>query len=196
MNGLLISGGLDSAAMAWWKKPELCFFVNYGQKPAIGERNASKIISDSIDAKFIEINIDCKSLGSGTLAGKLSLSESPSEEWWPFRNQLLATLVGAKALELGVKKLLFGAVKTDHFHRDGSPDFFLQLNNLFNMQEGEITVEAPGVKTSCEDLIILSKIPYDLLLLTHSCHKNNFACGTCGGCVKHYAVLRMLGIKY
>ncbi|RUW76172.1 7-cyano-7-deazaguanine synthase, partial [Mesorhizobium sp. M1E.F.Ca.ET.063.01.1.1] len=32
MRMLLFSGGLDSSALAWWLRPELCVTINYGQR--------------------------------------------------------------------------------------------------------------------------------------------------------------------
>jgi len=34
MRAILLSGGIDSAALACWQKPDLAININYGQKPA------------------------------------------------------------------------------------------------------------------------------------------------------------------
>jgi 7-cyano-7-deazaguanine synthase len=196
MTALLLSGGLDSAAIAWWKKPKFSFFVNYGQTPFIGEQRAAHLIAKSIKSKFIEINIDCRSIGSGSLAASAPVNEAPSKEWWPFRNQLLLTLAAPVALRVGAKEILMGSVKTDSFHKDGTLEFFERMNELLRMQEGNISVLAPAIEMKCEEIIRLSGIPPELISGTHSCHVSDYACGLCEGCIKHFAVLRILGIEY
>lgn len=35
--GLLLSGGMDSLTLAWWKRPDIAFTLNYGQLAAQAE---------------------------------------------------------------------------------------------------------------------------------------------------------------
>jgi len=196
VTALLLSGGLDSAAIAWWKKPKFSFFIDYGQTPSVGERRAARLIAESVNSEFIEISVDCKGLGSGSLAASAPVKEAPSKEWWPFRNQLLLTLAAPTALRVGAKELLVGSVQTDGFHKDGTLEFYEQMAKLLQMQEGNISVSAPAIKMKCEDVIRISGIPKDLISSTHSCHVSDYACGLCEGCIKHFAVLRILGVEY
>ncbi|AGH94321.1 7-cyano-7-deazaguanine synthase [Pseudobdellovibrio exovorus] len=193
---VVLSGGIDSSAIAWWKKPDVAIFINYGQTPADAEESCARNVADRIGAEFSKISIDCKSIGSGSLASRDALSIAPAKEWWPFRNQLLITMAAARAVELGVKKLYFGSVSTDKFHADGRPLFFQQISSLLQSQEGELIVDTPAIELRTEELVKISEIPKDLLLITHSCHISNFPCGVCEGCIKHLAVLRILGIEY
>ena len=69
----------------------------------------------------------------------------------PSENQLLLTLSAMAAVQDGVSRLLFGAVKTDSFHQDGSAAFFGQIGRLVALQEGGISIEAPALAmTSAE----------------------------------------------
>ena len=34
MIGLLLSGGMDSISIAWWKRPDVAISVDYGQRAA------------------------------------------------------------------------------------------------------------------------------------------------------------------
>lgn len=43
MRALLLSGGLDSTAIAAWQRPDVCVTVDYGQRPARGELAASTL---------------------------------------------------------------------------------------------------------------------------------------------------------
>lgn len=192
---LLLSGGMDSVALAYWKRPETAFTVDYGQLSAEREIQASAVICRSLNIKHEIVKADCRNLGSGDLAGKPRSPKAPESEWWPFRNQLLLTLTGMRAITLEITHLLFGSVKTDSFHADGTLQFFEQANSLFQMQEGSLTVEVPAIHLTTAELIKVSEIPRSLLAWTHSCHVANFACGHCRGCSKHIFVLKELGYE-
>jgi 7-cyano-7-deazaguanine synthase len=187
-NAILLSGGIDSAALAYWKKPDIAFNINYGQKPAQAERRASIAIAKELGLKLEYIDIDCSSLGSGDLSNNETLEIGPVSEWWPFRNQLLITLGVMKAISLEVTELMIGAVKTDNKHKDGTDKFFHNINRLIEFQEGGIIVCAPAIKLTTNELIIKSKIDTSILGWTHSCHVSDYPCGICNGCKKHLFV--------
>ena len=191
--GILLSGGIDSISLAWWKKPQVAYTVDYGQRSANGEMRAAGAVCSTMDIVHRIIYVDCSSLGSGDLAGREPNLFAPSPEWWPFRNQLLLTLAAMAAVQDGVSKLLFGAVKTDSFHQDGSSDFFSQIDRLVSIQEGGIIIEAPALGMTSSELVETSGIEASVLSWAHSCHKSDFACGNCRGCEKHRLVMRELG---
>ncbi|WP_256010222.1 7-cyano-7-deazaguanine synthase [Desertivirga xinjiangensis] len=43
--GILLSGGLDSVSLAYWKRPALAISINYGQAAAKKELEVSGIIA-------------------------------------------------------------------------------------------------------------------------------------------------------
>lgn len=190
--GILLSGGMDSIALAYWKRPDIAFIIDYGQLSVNGEIRAANAVAKRLEIDVELIKVDCRELGSGDLAGKSHLAEAPATEWWPFRNQLLLTMAGMKAVSLGVKRLLFGSVKTDSFHKDGSAEFFKIINNLFVFQEGSIEVLAPAIKLSTTELVRTSEIPRSMLAWAHSCHVSDYACGYCRGCSKYTFVMEEL----
>lgn len=189
---LLLSGGMDSIAVAFWKRPEVTFTVNYGQLSAGGEIDAAKAVSESLGIVHEVIVVDCRGLGSGDLSGKAPIPSAPTSDWWPFRNQLLITLVAMRAIALAVDTLLFGTVKTDRIHRDGSPEFLERLDSLLSIQEGRLRVTAPAINLTTVELIRASGVPRSLLAWAHSCHMSDFACGGCLGCSKYQAVIEQL----
>jgi 7-cyano-7-deazaguanine synthase len=189
---LLLSGGMDSIAVAFWKKPDFAFTVDYGQLSSEGEIDAARAVSESLSIPHEIITVDCRSLGSGDLSGKEPIPSAPATDWWPFRNQLLVTLVGMRAVSLGVDTLLFGTVKTDRIHSDGSPEFFEKLDSLLSLQEGRLRILAPAIDLTTLELIRLSSVPRSLLAWAHSCHVSDFACGGCLGCSKYQAVIEEL----
>jgi 7-cyano-7-deazaguanine synthase len=191
---ILLSGGIDSTSLAFWCHPDYAFTVNYGQLPVNGEIRAAEKIAHELKIKHEVINIDsCKYLGSGDLVGLKEIPIAPVSEWWPYRNQLLITIVAMKAVSYGIDELIFGSVKTDNVHIDGSLEFFLAIDKLLSIQEGNIRVRTPAINLSSIELVNTSKIEPSLLFWTHSCHKNDYACGNCRGCYKHSYVLSELG---
>lgn len=185
MRALLLSGGLDSTALAVSEKPDLAININYGQLPAKAEREAAEKISKELGIRLLTIDIDCSSLGSGDLIGQKSLDIAEESDWWPYRNQLLITLAATKALTAGCSELLIGAVSQDQYHADGTQEFINKISDLTSYQEGGLTVTAPAIHLTAVELIQKSNVSEKLLAMTHSCHKANLPCFECRGCHKH-----------
>jgi 7-cyano-7-deazaguanine synthase len=193
MIALLLSGGMDSISIAWWKRPDIALFVDYGQKPAAAEEEASRAACNAIGLSYEVVRADCSALGSGNMSGLPALDVAPVPEWWPFRNQLILTLAGAAALKLDAKHLLIGTLSTDAEHADGRGDFIEAISNLMALQEGGLTVSAPAIGMTALELARTSGVPQSVLSWAHSCHTGNLACGQCRGCLKHYATWKALG---
>ena len=190
---LLLSGGMDSLAIAWWKRPQLAITIDYGQKAAEAEILASKTICGQLGIEHSIIQVDCSSLGSGDMANTSPDSVAPTTDWWPYRNQLLVTLAAMCAISKGVGTLLIGTVSSDESHLDGTLDFIKRLDDLVSYQEGGLRIEAPAIGVSTPELIRMSGVPSEFLAWAHSCHKADVACGHCRGCHKYFDVLRELG---
>lgn len=191
--GLLLSGGMDSLTLAWWKRPDIAFTLNYGQLAAQAEIEASRTICQQLDIPHYVIEIDCRQLGSGDMAGTQADNLAPASDWWPYRNQMLVTLAAMKAISFGVTHLWLGTVKSDGFHKDGSPEFMAAISYLLSLQEGGMVVEAPAIELSTAELVRQSGIPAGLLAWAHSCHKSHLACGNCRGCNKYMEVFLEVG---
>lgn len=190
---LLLSGGMDSAALAWWKRPALVINVDYGQRPAAAERQAARMVSQELGIPLETVQIDLSSLGSGTLLGTPALPGAPTPEWWPYRNQLLLTFAAAVALRYpGIDTIWIGSVREDQINGDGSPEFRQAISALMKLQEGGIGVDAPAAHLSASELVEVSGVPADVLGWTHSCFLSNEPCLECRGCAKHLSVLDAL----
>lgn len=191
--GILLSGGIDSIALAYWKRPDVAYTVDYGQKSAQGELRASRFVAKELSIDHFNISVDCRALGSGDLAGSTPSAIAPVPEWWPFRNQLLVTIAAMKAVQDGVGILMVGSVKTDSSHLDGTKEFYTKLDDLVRFQEGGVIVQAPAIDLTSAELVKKSGLPDTLLGWAHSCHTANYACGVCRGCNKHREVMQELG---
>lgn len=189
----MLSGGMDSLSLAWWKKPDIAFTIDYGQLAAEAEITAAKAITNELEIPHHVIYLDCRTLGSGDMAGSKPSEKAPASDWWPYRNQLITTLTAMKAIGLGVTHLWFGTVNSDENHIDGTQDFFDAMNALMILQEGNIIIESPAIKLSTSELIKLSGIPASKLAWAHSCHKANVPCGDCRGCNKYFQVYEEVG---
>lgn len=192
---LLLSGGMDSLSLAWWKRPDLAITLNYGQLAAKAEIAASQAICDRLKIPHQVLEIDCRSLGSGDMAGSSADGLAPASDWWPYRNQMLVTLAAMKAISFGVTHLWLGTVKSDGFHRDGTPEFMSAISELMSLQEGGVIVEAPAIGFTTAELIRISEIPPDSLAWAHSCHKADVPCGNCRGCNKYFEVFEEVGYE-
>lgn len=184
---------MDSLSLAWWKRPNIAFTFDYGQLAAEAEIAASKAICKRLGIRHYVDRIDCKSFGSGDMAGTEANKLAPATDWWPFRNQLLITLAAMRAINLDVTSLWLGAVKSDSCHGDGTTAFVDAMKCLTACQEGGLQIEAPAIELSTPDLVRTSGIPPGVLAWAHSCHTANVACGSCRGCNKYFEVFAELG---
>jgi 7-cyano-7-deazaguanine synthase len=190
---LLLSGGMDSIALAWAIRPELSLTIDYGQLAATGEIRAAKAVCAALGLDHRVLKIDCSGIGSGDMAGTPPSEIAPVSEWWPFRNQLLITVGAALAVKESLDAVIIGTVCNDASHADGRPDFFRVLDELLRLQEGHITLEVPSIGETTVELCRRASIPHSVLGWAHSCHVSSFACGICRGCCKHRECMRELG---
>ena len=189
MSLLLLSGGTDSACLAKVLRPALCLTVDYGQKIAKAEIESSRNICNRLKLKHEIVRFNLRSFATGTMAGKKQSHSGAVPEWWPFRNQLLATVGAMVAFKHQLNEVIIGTVKSDRRHKDGSLTFLRQIDRLVRQQEGAIRLLAPASKLSAEELVSIAEPSLDLLGLTFSCHRSNLPCGQCRGCRKNEAVV-------
>ncbi|NKJ07953.1 MULTISPECIES: 7-cyano-7-deazaguanine synthase [unclassified Rhizobium] len=192
---LLLSGGMDSTCLAYWRKPDLAITIDYGHKAAAGEIRAATAVCQTLGIDHKIIHCDLSALGSGDLAGAEANPHAPASEWWPYRNQMLVTIAAMECIKHKIDVLEIGALRTDGFHADGRKEFVEALSALLSMQEGGLRLEAPAAAYSAEELVEVSEITMDVLAWSHSCHKSDYACGYCRGCEKHYITMKAIGVE-
>lgn len=195
LKAILLSGGMDSVALAYWLRPEIAITIDYGQIAAEAECGAASMVSESLGMTHRVIRLDTRLIGQGEMAGKPKLSVSPTPEWWPYRNQLLITLALTSLVDSNVSELMLGTVAQDTAHCDCSVAFYSAMNQLVSAQEGPVLVSAPARHLTTAELIKISGIPVNILAWAHSCHLSNLACGDCRGCFKHQNTYQELGLE-
>lgn len=183
---------MDSIALAYWKRPEVAITIDYGQRAASTELAVAAEVARVLEMRHETIRIDCTSLGSGDMAGSAALAAAPVTEWWPFRNQMLLTFAGMRAVAMGVTEIMTGSVASDKTHADGRAEFYTAADSLMSMQEGDIRVLVPAIGMTTVELIRTSGVPREILAWAHSCHTGPLACGDCRGCHKHFQVTEQL----
>lgn len=194
MKLLLLSGGLDSTAVAALARPDHCLTINYGQLAAEAEARAAAQVARELGLPHTLIAVPAGEVGSGLMSDADASSAGLSgaaPEWWPFRNQLLLTLAAAWGVTRGFQALQIGSVAGDgDRHQDGTEEFRERFSALVRMQEGGMHVEAPAATFSTVELIQRARVPERVLAWTHSCHRANLPCAQCPGCIKRAEVLR------
>lgn len=215
---LLLSGGIDSAALAHWVRPAAALYMNYGQRPADSEERAAAAVANALGIPIDILRIDLSALGAGLLlreeaavgsareqAASTPASRadavSPSPEWWPMRNQLMCSLAAAWALSprapsnTSIRKVLTATVAGDGSrHVDGTTAFYEAMDAVTAMQEGNIRVLAPAAGLSAAELVRASGVTENVLGWTHSCHRGVVPCAACPGCWKRSDVLVEVGM--
>jgi 7-cyano-7-deazaguanine synthase len=184
---LLLSGGIESTALAFWLRPSLCITVDYGQVTATAEVEASQAVASALKLEHITLAAKANFLSVGLLSGSRGTGED-GEEFWPFRNQLVATIAGMAIFERNLKILVFGTVAHDRRFADGTQRFFKVLNSLMGLQPGNIEIQTPAIGLTTEQLLLRSKLPHRIFGLTFSCHRGTIPCGDCPGCRKHISI--------
>lgn len=191
---LLLSGGIDSCALAYWLRPKVALTIDYGQKAANAEIAAATVIARSLDIEHIVIRTDLREIGAGVMSGSQQLDLSPTPEWWPFRNQLLVTIAAAIGVKHDCFNVIIGTVQSDSLHADGQAPFIEVLDRLLHLQEGHLRLLAPAAIYFQKDLIRVSGVSPRLLSVCHSCHISNIPCGKCRGCKKALEARLAVGI--
>ena len=180
---MLLSGGLDSAAVAAIEGPTRALFIDYGQVPAEAEWAAAQAVARHLALDVERLCVDVSSVGSGHLADTPPMPGAPTPEWFPFRNQFLVTIAAAHAAKHGLGAVLLGVVAGDgDRHSDGTARFVSTLDLLVRDQEGHVRVLAPQITAPARELLVRSNLPQEVLRQTHSCHASNDPCGECPGC--------------
>jgi 7-cyano-7-deazaguanine synthase len=90
---------------------------------------------------------------------------------------------------------MLGSVRSDAIHGDGKEEFFAAMRSALACQEGALRLSTPAISMTSQEVVSTSGIPLDSLLLTHSCHTGDLACGSCRGCHRRFTTFQALGLE-
>jgi 7-cyano-7-deazaguanine synthase len=188
---LLLSGGIDSSAIAAILRPALALTIDYGQRPAEAEMGSAAAISNHLGIAHETLQVDLSAVGGGLLVGAEPAGPAPTPEWFPFRNQFLVTVAAAYAVTHDFGEVLVGTVGSDGArHADGTAEFVEAIDRVTRLQEGSIRVRAPFADVDPVEVIRRSGLPDGVIRWTFSCHTGTLACGRCPGCDRRRTLFR------
>lgn len=193
MKVLLFSGGIESTCLAYQLRPQILLTIDYGQKARIGEINRAAYLANKMQLEHVVITTDISAIGHGVLSETSVINGDFQPEYWPLRNQMLITFAAMKYAHTSIDEIVIGTVATDSVHPDGNMEFINKINCLLHVQNLNLTVSAPAANKTSLQLIEESKIPFDILGWTFSCHVSDIPCGQCSGCTKTIGIYKLLG---
>jgi 7-cyano-7-deazaguanine synthase len=162
MRVLLLSGGIESTCIAFWKQPDLCVTIDYGQVCALSEIEVASSICNKLKISHLALHASPGPIKYGLL-GVNKDANGVKPEFWPFRNQFLGTVAAMALYQDKPREIWFGSVRSDTRFLDGSRIFFKHFDNLVSQQEGKIRIKAPALALSTKKLIEVSKAPRSIL---------------------------------
>jgi 7-cyano-7-deazaguanine synthase len=209
----LISGGMDSATLAYLARDEgydlICLHFNYGQRTEGKERASARKITDLLGAEeFIEVDLAYLTCfgGSSLTDHRLVVDRHRDDRagipntYVPFRNANLLSIATSCAEARGAGAIFIGVQSQDYSgYPDCRPQFieaFQHLVDTGTREETSITILAPFLFMTKQDILTLGRslgVPYEH---TWSCYQNEEkACGVCGACHFRRAAFEALGMK-
>jgi len=194
---LLLSGGIDSTTLLAQAKQEgyeiQAISFNYNQKHLVELEYAKKNARKYQVAKHKIISLDAGAFLSSALVNphksletypKHRLPEGPVNAYVPFRNLIFLSHALSYAETAGIRKIFIAFNKDDSTNFwDCSSEFLQKLNALTNSSTA-IRIEAPFIKLTKKEVILLAqKLQVDLEN-TLSCYQpiEAKACGKCLSC--------------
>ncbi len=202
---VLLSGGPDSATVAYWAKNRgyevHAMSCKYGQI-ATREIESAVHLARKLDAP-LKI-VDLSSLReffagvSSVCDEKIPMTSTFSQPIIvPFRNAIFLSTAVAHAVGIGASVIFYGAQGSDApFYPDCRKEFYESFQTTARLGTGQdLIVQAPFSQTSKSELIKLGVklgVPFEL---TWSCYLNGPRhCGTCESCVNRRKAFREAGV--
>ena len=202
---VLLSGGPDSATVAYWAKRR-GYEVNamackYGQI-ATKEVESAGLIAAKLGATIKVIDLSSlKEIFAGVTSlvdDKIPMTSNFSQPIIvPFRNAIFLSAAVAYAIAVGASRIYYGAQGSDAaFYPDCRREFYESFQNTARLGTAkEIHIEAPFTEISKASLLKLGVelgVPY---ALTWSCYFNGSRhCGRCESCINRKRAFKEAGL--
>jgi len=153
---ILYSGGADSAlmlhvAVELGHKP-YCVLIDYDQEHKIELQFAKRYLNEkSIPSQIVKLH--GLGLRSGLTTGEKSLYKGVHEMYVPQRNLMFVSIAASIAENLGIKKIWYGANKTDSLEfPDCTEDWVYHVDELL-WQQSDITLAAPLIGMTKKEVL-------------------------------------------
>jgi 7-cyano-7-deazaguanine synthase len=203
---VVLSGGLDSAVVAYWVKKQgydlSAITFKYGQI-ATKETDSAQKIAEQLGA-FIKV-IDLSSLKEvfGEVTS-LCNADIPMTSRFsqpiivPFRNAIFLSVAVSYASSICADKIFYGAQGSDEpFYPDCRREFCKAFETAACLGTGsEVSIEAPFSNRPKSEIIKIGAelgVPFEL---TWSCYRNNLKhCGKCESCLNRKKAFKEAGLS-
>ncbi|MDO9539624.1 MAG: 7-cyano-7-deazaguanine synthase QueC [Methanocalculus sp.] len=207
----LLSGGMDSATLAYYAKNMgydiLPLHITYGQRTESKELRCAEKISRLLGAEPpVVISLDYfRMFGASSLTDPQiaveGFDESSHERpntYVPFRNANLLAIATSFCEARGADAIFIGVQAGDYIgYPDCRPEFidaFQQVVDLGTMSDKPIRLMAPFVRMNKTEILkegFALSVPYEE---TWSCYQeDDLACGTCSSCHYRLEAFRTVG---
>jgi len=191
---VVLSGGPDSATIAYWAKSKgynvYAITYKYGQMAEKEVKNAIMIAENlSIPIKVIDVSSLKEIFAGVTSLCDKNIEMTPTFSQpiiVPFRNAIFLSIAVAYAVSIGATKIFYGAQGSDDpFYPDCRKEFYKSFEKTAILGTGiAISVEAPFSNLSKSEVMKLGAelgVPFRL---TWSCYLDGEVhCGRCESCV-------------
>ncbi|MCW4023854.1 MAG: 7-cyano-7-deazaguanine synthase QueC [Candidatus Bathyarchaeota archaeon] len=203
---IVLSGGPDSATVAYWAKTKgyqiYPITFKYGQI-AEKETQAAQKIAKSLNTntKIIDLSNLKDIFGEATSLVNREIpltAEFSSPIIVPFRNAIFLSVAVAYAVTVGAKEIFYGAQGSDEpFYPDCRREFYEAFEKAAKLGTDEdITIKAPFSNMKKAELLKEAATLGVPLQLTWSCYLDREAhCGKCESCVNRKKAFKEAGVK-
>ena len=202
---VVLSGGPDSAAVAYWAKNQgydlSAITFKYGQIATKETESAQKIAAKlGASIKVIDLSTLKEVFGKVTSLcnADIPMTSSFSQPIIvPFRNAIFLSVAVSYAASIGANKIFYGAQGSDEpFYPDCKREFYKAFEKTACLGTGtEMSIEAPfSGRSKSETLRIGTElgVPFEL---TWSCYFNRLKhCGKCESCVNRKRAIKEAGM--
>jgi len=202
---VVLSGGPDSAAVAYWAKKQgydlSAITFKYGQIATKETESAQKIAAKlGASIKVIDLSTLKEVFGKVTSLcnADIPMTSSFSQPIIvPFRNAIFLSVAVSYAASIGANKIFYGAQGSDEpFYPDCKREFYKAFEKTACLGTGtEMSIEAPfSGRSKSETLRIGTElgVPFEL---TWSCYFNRLKhCGKCESCVNRKRAIKEAGM--
>jgi 7-cyano-7-deazaguanine synthase len=191
---VVLSGGPDSAVVAYWAKKQgyevHALTFKYGQIAEKEVKHAT-LIAEKLGIPIKIIDLSClKDIFTGVTAlcdKNIELTPTFTQPIIvPFRNAIFLSVAVAYAVSIGAAEVFYGAQGSDApFYPDCRKEFYKSFENTARLGTGaEIRIEAPFSNLQKSEVLKVGMqlgVPFEL---TWSCYRGEEKhCGTCESCV-------------
>lgn len=202
---IVLSGGPDSATVAYWAKQQgyenHAITFKYGQI-ATKEVEYAKRIADKLNTPIKVVDLSSLKEVFGDLTSLCNANIPMTSSFShpiivPFRNAIFLAVAVSYAISIGANKIFYGAHCSDEpFYPDCRREFYKAFEKAACLgTDIEIAIEAPFSDRPKAEIIKAGaelKVPF---YLTWSCYRNSSKhCGACESCVNRKKAFVKAGI--